>query len=78
MPDRFRTIERCLAEFFRREGIAPTESGGDVYLGVCTSRNDSRRQGAEYITRVVVDADHSVKIVSLTDLARTLSEDACS
>lgn len=74
MPD-FRTIERELAEYFRREGVSATSLDGDVYLGICSTQLEVVKETADSTTRnIVVLKDPNLKIVSLTRLARELAE----
>jgi hypothetical protein len=67
----FRTIERELAEYFRREGVPATECGGDVFIGVCTPKLVVKQNADNDVS--LVDKP-SLKIVSLTRLARELAE----
>jgi len=74
----FRKMEHFLARFFANHGFTPTAAGGELYIGVASTRYKSKvikiEGGADATAaHVVIDNKPDTEIISLSDLARELA-----
>lgn len=77
MAGDFRKVEQELAEYFRREGCKSTALNGDLYLGICSTEVDIKTgKDGEETGDVIIPKGPTVRVISLTRLARDLAESA--
>lgn len=69
----WRKIETELARLLKSEGSPTCIADGELYIGVQRPRITERVERGVARKKVVVDSDEPTRIVSISDLARTLS-----